>query len=325
MKIIPKSLIKNKPMLVKIMAWHWLFHLLSELTMTKFSDIYTSFGLGDLNHSGRVTHICIRKFSIIRSVNVLLPARRQAIIWTNAGILLFGPLGSFSEILITDPFSFKTMLLKMSSGKWHFCLGLNVLMSFTIYACCICFTLLCSHSWLVQCIAIIVADGLATICIYLPPGHSELTHPALELHVFIAENISHFPSDAYMGRKSVYFHYSWRADRKNCPRPRCVQSGHVHKLLVIIVISLKFPCNFQAPPWLGCDVCIRISCVMNWGFPSHMPNLSHEHPVYYRIHKTFIHQNYMISIWIGTLALVLNNSHILSKSPFYIRWYGDPY
>ena len=58
--------------------------------------------------------------------------RRQAIIWTNAGILLFGPLRSnFSEILIEiDTFSFKKMHLKRLSAKWRpFCLGLNVLMA----------------------------------------------------------------------------------------------------------------------------------------------------------------------------------------------------
>ena len=39
-------------------------------------------------HWGRVTHICIGKLPIIVSDNGLLPDRRQAIIWTNAGILL---------------------------------------------------------------------------------------------------------------------------------------------------------------------------------------------------------------------------------------------
>ena len=44
---------------------------------------------------------------------------RQAIIWTNGGILLIGPLGTnFSEILIEiNTFSFKKMHLKMSSGN----------------------------------------------------------------------------------------------------------------------------------------------------------------------------------------------------------------
>ena len=41
------------------------------------------------------------KLTIIGSDNGLSPGRRQAIIWTNAGILLIGPLGTnFSEILI---------------------------------------------------------------------------------------------------------------------------------------------------------------------------------------------------------------------------------
>ena len=52
-----------------------------------------------LTHWGRVTHICVVKLTIIGSDNGLSPGRRQAIIWTNAGILLIGPLGTnFSEI-----------------------------------------------------------------------------------------------------------------------------------------------------------------------------------------------------------------------------------
>ena len=83
-----------------------------------------------LTHWGRVTHICVNKLTIIGSDNGLSPDRRQAIIWTNAGILLIGPLGTnFSEILIEiHALAFRKMHLKMSSGKWRpFCLGLNVL------------------------------------------------------------------------------------------------------------------------------------------------------------------------------------------------------
>ena len=82
-----------------------------------------------LTHWGRVTHICVSKLTIIGSDNGLSAGRRQAIIWTNAGILLIGPLGrNVSEILIAIyTFSLKKMHLKMS-GKWQpFCLGLNVL------------------------------------------------------------------------------------------------------------------------------------------------------------------------------------------------------
>ena len=82
-----------------------------------------------LTHWGRVTHICVNKI-LICSDNGLSPDRHQAIIWTNAGILLIGPLGTnFSEIPIeNDTFSFKKIHLKMSSAKWRpFCLGLHVL------------------------------------------------------------------------------------------------------------------------------------------------------------------------------------------------------
>ena len=84
-----------------------------------------------LTHWGRVTQICLSKFTIIGSDNGLSPIRRQAIIWTNAGILLT----NFSEILIQiHTFSNKKMRLKMSSGKWRpFCLGLNVLNLVTIW------------------------------------------------------------------------------------------------------------------------------------------------------------------------------------------------
>ena len=83
-----------------------------------------------LTYWGRVTHICVSKLAIIGSDNGLSPGRRQAIIGTNAGLLLIGPLGrNFSEILIKiHTFSFKKMHLKMSSEKWRpFCLSLYVL------------------------------------------------------------------------------------------------------------------------------------------------------------------------------------------------------
>ena len=48
-----------------------------------------------------MTRKCVSKLTIIGSGYGLSPGRRQAIIWTNAGILLIGPLGTnFIEILI---------------------------------------------------------------------------------------------------------------------------------------------------------------------------------------------------------------------------------
>ena len=69
-------------------------------------------------HWVRMTYICVSKLTIISSDNGLSPGRRQAIIWTNAGILLIGPLGiNFSEILAgIQTFSFREMHLKVSSA-----------------------------------------------------------------------------------------------------------------------------------------------------------------------------------------------------------------
>ena len=66
-----------------------------------------------------MTHICVSKLTTIGSDNGLSPDQRQAIIWTNAGILLIEPVGkNFSEILSQiQTFSFKKMHLKMSSAK----------------------------------------------------------------------------------------------------------------------------------------------------------------------------------------------------------------
>ena len=102
--------------------------------------IYASLGLNELKAMrfhlrltklcSWVTHICVGKLTNIGSDNGLSPGRRQAIIWTNAGTLLIGPLGTYlSEIWIEIlTFSFKKMHLKMSCAKWRpFCLRLNEL------------------------------------------------------------------------------------------------------------------------------------------------------------------------------------------------------
>ena len=86
--------------------------------------------LTELTLWGRVTHTCASNPTIIGSDNGLSPGRRQAITWTNVGILLIGPLGTnVTEMVIEiHTFSFKQIHLKMSSGKWRSsCLGLNVL------------------------------------------------------------------------------------------------------------------------------------------------------------------------------------------------------
>ena len=63
--------------------------------------IWNVSNLSLLTHWGRVTHICVSDLTSIGSDNGLSPGRRQAIIKTNAGILLIRPLGTnFSEFLV---------------------------------------------------------------------------------------------------------------------------------------------------------------------------------------------------------------------------------
>ena len=61
------------------------------------------------NQWGRVTHICCSKIIIIDSHNGLSPGRHQIIIWTNAGILLIGSLGTNFGVIFKEihTFSFK--------------------------------------------------------------------------------------------------------------------------------------------------------------------------------------------------------------------------
>ena len=103
-----------------------------KMHLKMLSGIWRPFclSLNVLTHWGRATQICVSKLTIIGSDNGLPPDRRQAIIWTNAGLLLIGPLETnFSEILVEIlTFSFKKMRLKVSSAKRRtFCLGLDVL------------------------------------------------------------------------------------------------------------------------------------------------------------------------------------------------------
>ena len=79
------------------------------------------------DHTHWVTHIWVSDLTSIGSDHSLSPGRRQAIIRTNAGILLIRPVGkNFSEFLVEILiFSFKKMRLKVSSANRRpFCLGL---------------------------------------------------------------------------------------------------------------------------------------------------------------------------------------------------------
>ena len=84
------------------MTYHWTGDKqLPEAVVNQFNDAYALPDLNVLTHWGRVTHMCISNLTIIGSDNGLLPGRHQAAIWTNAWIMLIGPLGThFSKISI---------------------------------------------------------------------------------------------------------------------------------------------------------------------------------------------------------------------------------
>ena len=76
-----------------------------------------------LTRRGRVTHKCVSKLTIIGQDSDLSPVRHQAIIWTNAGILLIRtPWINFSAVLSKNhKYPFKKVHLKMSFAKWQPC------------------------------------------------------------------------------------------------------------------------------------------------------------------------------------------------------------
>ena len=69
-----------------------------------------------LTHWGRVAHMYVSKVTNIGSDKGMSPGRREAIIWTNAGIFLIRTSGTnFSKILSKMyAFSFKKMYLQMA-------------------------------------------------------------------------------------------------------------------------------------------------------------------------------------------------------------------
>ena len=68
---------------------HFCYWMQTLTCLKQFSQYHLN-----LTHWGRVTYICVSDLTNIGSDNGLSPALRQAIIWTNAGILLIEPLGT---------------------------------------------------------------------------------------------------------------------------------------------------------------------------------------------------------------------------------------
>ena len=106
--------------------------------LPRFCEKYRALGRQKMGSNMRPRYI---QFRDIRDrdisglhCNGLSPDRRQAIIWTNAGLLSIGPLRTYfiENLIKIQQFSLKKMHVKMLSAKWRpSCLGLNVLKAHT--------------------------------------------------------------------------------------------------------------------------------------------------------------------------------------------------
>ena len=97
LEFIPWSPTDNKPSLVLMMAGieQVTSHCLNLWLMETVTH-WCSLRINALTHWGWEMHTCFSELSIIGSDNGLSPGHQQAIICTNAGILLIGPLEKIS-------------------------------------------------------------------------------------------------------------------------------------------------------------------------------------------------------------------------------------
>ena len=88
-----------------------------------------SLGLNEITDWGRVTHICISKWTIIGSDNGFVTWSASSHYLNQCwNIINFTLKNRFQWLIKIHIFSFKKMHLKMLSAEWHlFCLGLNVI------------------------------------------------------------------------------------------------------------------------------------------------------------------------------------------------------
>ena len=95
------------------------FHLLRERRMFQGNiDHHATTTCCVLTRWDRLTHICVSKLTALGSDNGLSPVWRQAIIWTNAGILWIGPKLQWN--FNRNSFIFvQENALKMLSAYWR--------------------------------------------------------------------------------------------------------------------------------------------------------------------------------------------------------------
>ena len=117
-----------------------------------------------------MTHICVNKLTIIGSNNGLSPGRRQSIIWTNAGILLIGPLGTnFNEtsriIYFIQENGFQNVVRKLTEivSRPH-CVNTICMNYWVVKLLCQSITpkLICDWMWVWKTENLLISEGMVT-------------------------------------------------------------------------------------------------------------------------------------------------------------------
>ena len=158
-----------------------------------------------------MTHVCVSKLTIIGSDNGLLPGWRQAIIWTNAGILLSGPLRTyFSEIWIEiliflwKKVTFENVVYKMFISSRPQCVNSLIHLIVFIHSQHKCnkewwswYHLLSSGSWY-WCYENSEGFMISLITIWYAQWHNEFP----ELHYFYCDLISCLVTWEFVGKKA---------------------------------------------------------------------------------------------------------------------------
>ena len=110
----------------------WFWHIyISVCEHYRLHRKYTEINSWHLTHWGRVTHItiCVSELTTIGSDNGMSPDRRQAIIWTNVGILWIRSLETKFRKYNRNVYMLAPENAFENVVRWPLCFGLNVLMS----------------------------------------------------------------------------------------------------------------------------------------------------------------------------------------------------
>ena len=185
-----------------------------------------------------------RKLTIIGSDNGLSLGQCQAIIWTNAGILLIRPLGTnYSEILIAiETFSLNSLWLVMSYGSrsWS---TLTQVMAFFLMA---------SGHYLNQCWLLI--SNLGRVAFIWGHNHEKIWRYQLIKQAKILQIVSRSPRDQWVKSGHWWLHgNAWLVTSCFMNITKMILPQNYTKyifMLLSTLLVLKPERTFPSKPWL---------------------------------------------------------------------------